>query len=228
MAANPSIEDSEMTQDTRSQSQPGYDGERAASVGAEPSAGTETDPLDVPLHCDIRINHIVYRKGVKLRTLVNAATRWHSMLSASPPSPPAVWSGEDSLSLSQPCGDGPQPVLPPVAEPSAAATRRVFKALGPYICEMSEEEALEEIQAAILDIERPATGRRWDPSAAWRPIETAPRDGTVVLVWKEPGFRTAPICAAFWCDDVDALVSAEDRSRVWKTTHWQPLPEAPR
>lgn len=44
---------------------------------------------------------------------------YRAMLSASPPSPPAVWSGEDSLSQSQPCGDGAQPILPPDAEPSA-------------------------------------------------------------------------------------------------------------
>lgn len=47
-----------------------------------------------------------------------AIAAWN--LRASPPSPPAVWSGEDSLSQSQPCGDGAQPILPPVAEPSAS------------------------------------------------------------------------------------------------------------
>lgn len=37
-----------------------------------------TDPLDTPLPCEVRINHIRFSKGVPLRTLVDAATRWHT------------------------------------------------------------------------------------------------------------------------------------------------------
>lgn len=35
------------------------------------------DPLDIPLPCEITINHITFDQGVSLRTFVNAAQRWH-------------------------------------------------------------------------------------------------------------------------------------------------------
>lgn len=35
-----------------------------------------TDPLDTPLPCEVRFPGIIFGKGVSLRTLVNAATRW--------------------------------------------------------------------------------------------------------------------------------------------------------
>jgi aconitase B len=37
---------------------------------------TSTDPLDMPLPCDVRFPGVTFGKGVALRTLVNAATRW--------------------------------------------------------------------------------------------------------------------------------------------------------
>jgi hypothetical protein len=48
---------------------------------------TPADPLDTPLPCVVEINHIRYGKGVKLRTLVNAARRWHSLLVAQAATP---------------------------------------------------------------------------------------------------------------------------------------------
>lgn len=36
----------------------------------------QDDPLDTPLPCDVRFPGVAFSKGVKLRTLVEAATRW--------------------------------------------------------------------------------------------------------------------------------------------------------
>jgi hypothetical protein len=57
----------------------------------------------------------------------------------------------------------------------------------------------------------------------WRPIETAPRDGTAIWSWD--GADQAAIswcsCCRHWC------LSAE-RDREWTgVTHWQPLPPPP-
>lgn len=71
----------------------------------------------------------------------------------------------------------------------------------------------------------------------WQPIETAPKDGTYILVF--PGLWTDVTCSIarydydtharnpkpFWkrVDDM-GLVS---RSRSCQPTHWMPLPEPP-
>ncbi|HKT52902.1 MAG TPA: hypothetical protein VJP88_00505 [Caulobacteraceae bacterium] len=45
-------------------------------------AEARSDPLDTPLPCDVEVAHIRFRKGVALRTFVNAARRWHAKASA--------------------------------------------------------------------------------------------------------------------------------------------------
>lgn len=74
---------------------------------------------------------------------------------------------------------------------------------------------IEEIAKSILD-ER---NRRKD---GWQPIETAPKDGTKVLVYTEYG-RT--FVAAWWEDYDDWRYHYE--GYVTKPTHWMPLPEPP-
>jgi hypothetical protein len=38
-----------------------------------------TDPLDMPLPCEIRVPGMRFSKGVKLRVFVEAAARWKAM-----------------------------------------------------------------------------------------------------------------------------------------------------
>lgn len=69
----------------------------------------------------------------------------------------------------------------------------------------------------------------------WRPIETAPKDGSVVLLWEKGSEliydSNSEIAAGycrydghwttgqydFWCDEIECC----------KPTHWMPLPEPP-
>jgi hypothetical protein len=59
----------------------------------------------------------------------------------------------------------------------------------------------------------------------WRPIETAPKDGTAILLGHE--------CAAFsgWWDDeyewVDGETSMFGDLTSYEPTHWMPLPQPP-
>jgi nucleoside 2-deoxyribosyltransferase len=69
---------------------------------------------------------------------------------------------------------------------------------------------------------------------AWRPIETAPLDGTKIDLWSPSGVR---ITDAWWCakrvawvhkwlDDFDGIGTVRIEG-VIPPTHWQPLPEPP-
>ncbi len=75
--------------------------------------------------------------------------------------------------------------------------------------------------------------RAW-PFRAWQPIETAPKDGTTILVFQEA------IGTAYWFEGTDGShgwivhdVARDDWTRsashrgVDPPTHWMPLPEQP-
>lgn len=47
-----------------------------------------TDPLETPLPCDVRCGSIRFSKGVPLRILVEAATRWRALATKALPTPP--------------------------------------------------------------------------------------------------------------------------------------------
>lgn len=66
----------------------------------------------------------------------------------------------------------------------------------------------------------------------WQPIETAPRDGTLVLLWWDGDF--APV--GFWQDGwVYTMTQARNLDGAvidillgYEPTHWMPLPEPPK
>lgn len=58
---------------------------------------------------------------------------------------------------------------------------------------------------------------------SWRPIETAPKDGTEIILYED--FEPI-ICKGFWSTDGDEW--RHNRGGLWKMpTHWMPLPEPP-
>lgn len=67
--------------------------------------------------------------------------------------------------------------------------------------------------------------------SAWQPIETAPKDGTDILVCCTHNLPNGDWCTIQW---VDWAVNDDHwpvyRSRIdvpFAPTHWMPLPEAP-
>lgn len=62
--------------------------------------------------------------------------------------------------------------------------------------------------------------------ADWQPIETAPRDGTNILLWDD---RDGTVCAAAWNPSRKAWVASgtEDNLFWVELTHWRQSPEPP-
>lgn len=57
----------------------------------------------------------------------------------------------------------------------------------------------------------------------WQPIETAPKNETVILL----AFANSPPCAAFW-SHVRRRWHLFTTYRIDEPTHWQELPEGPK
>ena len=60
--------------------------------------------------------------------------------------------------------------------------------------------------------------------SAWQPIETAPKDGTVVLLKLPTGCISGSYDGAYW---LESVLHAE-MPVPSKPTHWMPLPELPK
>lgn len=74
----------------------------------------------------------------------------------------------------------------------------------------------------------------------WQPIETAPKDGTRVLLYRESRFEWTRIIVGqwdterfankprpYWTHDLERL-TGKTEARATTVTHWQPLPEPPK
>lgn len=88
-----------------------------------------------------------------------------------------------------------------------------------------------------VKLPQPQDDTKHPEESPWRPIETAPKDGTEVLVMYM-SFETQIVHNAFYCaDDADDRpgwwsYDKSETSRVllddhWTPTHWMPLPPAP-
>jgi hypothetical protein len=60
----------------------------------------------------------------------------------------------------------------------------------------------------------------------WQPIETAPKDGTDVLVWADGGQYVAAWCQYFTAFKI-APTAEYDNDPYVSATHWRPLPPSP-
>lgn len=63
----------------------------------------------------------------------------------------------------------------------------------------------------------------------WQPIETAPMDGTDILLWFGHSVGWISLCKWYqkkkrgWC----WVCSYDHKAHLWEPTHWMPLPEPP-
>lgn len=59
----------------------------------------------------------------------------------------------------------------------------------------------------------------------WQPIETAPKDGTEVLIF-DGANRTVGYFNRYWSLSVMGAYAEDDE--IYDPTHWMPLPEPPK
>lgn len=68
-------------------------------------------------------------------------------------------------------------------------------------------------------------------SAAWQPIETAPRDGTPILCFRPDalghGFSDQSGIDVLWWEDGSWTYDGDGRISIDPPTHWMPLPAPP-
>ena len=100
---------------------------------------------------------------------------------------------------------------------------------------------LERVARAIVDAIDGDTDewRMWEIEAKaavnavrpkWQPIETAPKDGSTILVW----FVPHGALSVFWEDDIWCISNQKCDPlpvrgyRTGEDTHWMPLPEPPK
>jgi hypothetical protein len=62
----------------------------------------------------------------------------------------------------------------------------------------------------------------------WKPIETAPKDGTRVLGFAGSGSKAIAIVSWWNATNFAAGVWVNDRDQLFGPTHWMPLPAPPK
>lgn len=84
------------------------------------------------------------------------------------------------------------------------------------------EDAEREVSAALAKM---VADERRHAGSPWRPIATAPKDGTAILGW---WFNECMIVD--WCVVVERWGSTHDGEDMFEPepTHWMPLPEGPK
>lgn len=88
--------------------------------------------------------------------------------------------------------------------------------------DLSSAEWLRHLQEELLD---GAVYIEAVLSKGWRPISSAPRDGSVFMTFTPDDDQSYQFDTAYWCDDEECFVKlccGFDRA-----THWMPLPEPP-
>ena len=62
----------------------------------------------------------------------------------------------------------------------------------------------------------------------WQPIETAPKDGTWIMICRPTTYASKLGCAlVYWDDHFACWHDGDYHSDHYAPTHWMPLPEPP-
>lgn len=101
-----------------------------------------------------------------------------------------------------------------------AATDEIIERDGGYPCANRTHNTMSAMRRVLVD--RLVEALR--PTGEWQPIETAPKDGTWILVVTSYGCKLVQWDIDHWCQNPMLLGGA---CYPGIPTHWQPLPGAP-
>ena len=62
----------------------------------------------------------------------------------------------------------------------------------------------------------------------WKPIETAPKDGTLIIVFRPRGNEHIPHVSCDYWRKFESGPSWALSNRYYPPTYWQPLPDPPK
>lgn len=87
---------------------------------------------------------------------------------------------------------------------------------------MPDKEVEAEVYAALTQM---VADERRHAGSPWRPIATAPKDGTAILGW-----WAGECMIVNWCVFIERWESSHDGEDLFmpEPTHWMPLPEGPK
>ena len=108
--------------------------------------------------------------------------------------------------------------------PDTSERRRVLAALDFLLAQWAEPEPRE----PVIPTGHFAVTHTVEPPDAWQPIATAPKDGTLVMLWWPFWCPSRPVIGSFGYKNIRQWVAAEALDGDGdEPTHWQPLPPAP-
>jgi hypothetical protein len=82
-------------------------------------------------------------------------------------------------------------------------------------------------RSLCISVARRAIQAAKEQQNEWRPIDSAPRDGTCVLLFA-PGWKAASTAWTFGNDEWQDCPYHHGGNPAWKPTHWRPLPSPPK
>jgi len=84
-----------------------------------------------------------------------------------------------------------------------------------------------EVEPFGFELDEEPIMRQVDTVIPWHPIETAPKDGKLILTWGE---CRAQYAVSYWDDDWNEWLTdfnEKGHPQIVYCTHWMPLPTAP-
>lgn len=130
------------------------------------------------------------------------------------------------VTISNDSGGGYNSATESVLSPDASACDTASKKSdGPIDRALGHYETYSAVTSSNSPADVPSEGR-----GEWMPIETAPKDGTRILIWNQAMHGTPTAEVAYYSEPLPV-----DMKRWWKNrnklfldvTHWQPLPPPP-
>ncbi|WP_420013308.1 DUF551 domain-containing protein [Tateyamaria sp.] len=113
-----------------------------------------------------------------------------------------------------------------IVEPSDPDLAQCPESVQRYIAELQEalDQEISDSGEIALIAQMQGFHKGRDAARQWKPMETAPRDGTEILGYVGEGYVGGAVVLRFDLNTTSWLDWDDD---AWEATHWMPLPSPP-